>query len=279
MRAVLFLPLIALASAAGAQEHHEHIMRETVPAEEPAVRPVSGPSDHAADAYYDLAAMERARAWLAYESGGMGNSMLLVERLEVRPGPRGGGYAWEAEGWTGGDTDRLAFSTEGEGGFRGRAEQAEVQLLWSHALDPWFNLNIGARQDFRPEPMRTHAVIGIEGLAPYWFHVKGAVFFSHRGDVTARAEVNYDQRLTQRLIAQPAMEVNFSAQRVPEIALGSGVTSVELGLRLRYEIAREFAPYAGVNWERRLGDTARYTRLEGDSPDSLRFIAGVRFWF
>lgn len=283
MKALLLLPLLGIATVAGAQEHHGHPGHQggrgvAMPTAGTSVAPAA-PGDHAADAVYDPADMARARAQLRRESGGMGASMLLVDRLEARPGPGGGGYAWEAEGWAGSDIDRLMVSTEGEGAFRGNPDQAEVQLLWSHALDPWFNLHGGLRQDFRPEPKRTHAVIGIEGLAPYWFHVKGALFLSHKGEMTARGEVSYDQRITQRLIAQPAAELNLSAQNAPAIALGSGVTSVEMGLRLRYEIAREFAPYVGIHWERRLGATARYARRDGEPEDSLRFVAGVRFWF
>ncbi|CAN5299017.1 copper resistance protein B [soil metagenome] len=281
MRILLILPLLGLGTAANAQEHHgDHVEMAMPPVQESATQSAPAvPLDHAADALYDPTDMARARAALSHETGGMGASMLLVERLEARPGPRGGVYAWEAEGWTGGDIDRLMINTQGEGGFRGTTEQAEVQMLWSHALDPWFNLNMGVRQDFRPEPMRTHAVIGVEGLAPYWFHVRGALFLSHKGDVTARAEISYDQRITQRLIVQPAAELNLSAQDAPEIRLGSGATSIELGLRLRYEVAREIAPYMGLHWERRRGDTARQARRVGEMEDGLRFVAGVRFWF
>lgn len=284
MRAALLLtmPLLALATTARAQEDHSaHAMPV---AEAPAVTPAATPAplppgDHAADAYYDPADMAKAREGLRHESGGMPASMLLVDRLEWRPGRGADGYAWEAEGWTGGDIDRFAFKTKGEGTFGGTVEQAEVQALWSHALDSWFNLQAGVRQDFRPEPRRTYAAIGIEGIAPYWFKLEGQAFLSNKGEVSARAEASYDQRITQSLIAQPAAEVNLSAQDVPELGIGSGVTSVELGLRLRYEIVREFAPYVGVNWERKVGRTADYARDEGENPDSLRLVAGIRFWF
>ena len=135
------------------------------------------------------------------------------------------------------------------------------------------------RQDFRPRPERTYATIGIEGLAPYWFEVEGQLFVSTRGDAHARLEASYDQRITQRLILQPAMEVNVAAQDVPELGIGSGLSDIELGLRLRYEFAREFAPYVGVNWERKLGDTARYAQRVGDDPAATSLVMGLRFWF
>lgn len=294
MKVALFfaLPLLTVALPIQAQDHAGHAMPPVaaspdtgtggVPAAAPtpARTPVPvAPGDHAADAYYDPAAMARARARLRYESGGMPNNMLLLDRLEWRPGPGADGYAWEGEGWIGGDIDRLAFKSEGEGSVGGRMEQAEVQALWSHALDPWFNLQAGVRQDFRPEPRRTYATVGIEGLAPYWFELEGQLFLSDKGEASARAEASYDQRISQRLIAQPAVEVNISAQDVPELGLGSGITSVEAGMRVRYEIIREFAPYVGVHWERKLGATADYARDEGESTDSIRFVAGIRFWF
>ncbi|HEX7819449.1 MAG TPA: copper resistance protein B [Sphingobium sp.] len=283
--------LLALPGTVHAQDHAGHgghapaaVAAEAAEADAPAVTAEampapSPPADHAADAYYDPAAMARAREGLRYESGGMPNSMLLVDRLEWRPGPGGDGYAWEAEGWTGGDIDRFAFRTEGEGSFGGTAEKAEVQALWSHALDPWFNFQAGVRQDFRPDSRRTYAVLGIEGLAPYWFELEGQLFLSSKGEGSARVEGSYDQRITQRLIAQPAAEVNIAAQDVPELGIGAGVESVELGLRLRYEVAREFAPYVGVHWEKKLGRTADYARDADEATDSVRFVTGIRFWF
>ncbi|AUW59781.1 copper resistance protein CopB [Sphingobium sp. SCG-1] len=238
----------------------------------------SAPQDHAADAYYDHAAMAKARSMLLYETGGMPHSMLMAERLEWRPGGGGDGYAWEMEGWTGGDVDRLAFKTKGEGAVGGAAEKIELQAGWLHALNPWFNLRAGARQDLQPRPRRTHAVLAIEGLAPYWFEVEGELFLSQKGEVTARAEASYDQRITQRMILQPAAELNLSAQDTPELRAGAGFTSIELGVRLRYEVVREFAPYIGIHWERKLGRTARYARGLGEEAGGLSVALGLRFW-
>lgn len=237
------------------------------------------PTDHAADAVYDPAAMARARAAMIEEGGGMIFSQLMLDRLEYRMGKGADGYHWEGEGWIGGDINRFAFKTEGEGEIGGPLESAEVQALYSRAIDPWFNLEAGVRHDIRPDPQRTYAVVGIEGLAPYWFEVGAQAFLSNKGDAHLRLEGSYDQRLTQRLILQPAAEVNIAAQDVPELGIGSGVSNIELGLRLRYEFAREFAPYVGVNWERKLGDTARFARAEGERASATSLVMGVRFWF
>lgn len=237
------------------------------------------PADHAADAFYDSAEMARARAAMLKESGGMAFSQLMLDRLEYRMGKGADGYHWEGEGWIGGDINRFAFKTEGEGAFGGPLERAEVQALYSRAIDPWFNLEAGVRHDIRPDPRRTYAVVGIEGLAPYWFEVSAQAFLSNRGDAHLRLEGSYDQRISQRLILQPAAEINVAAQDVPELGIGSGVSDVELGLRLRYEFAREFAPYVGVNWERKLGDTARFARADGERASATSLVMGVRFWF
>lgn len=237
------------------------------------------PADHAADALYDPAVMARARAAMVRENGGMILSQWMVDRLEYRAGKGRDGYHWEGEGWIGGDIDRLAIKTEGEGKTGGRLENAELWGLYSRAIDPWFNLQAGVRHDFRPGPERTYAAIGIEGLAPYWFEVEAHLLLSDKGDMHFRVEGSYDQRITQRLILQPAAELNFAAQDVAELGIGSGLSDVELGLRLRYEFAREFAPYVGVNWERRFGAGARYARADGERPSATSVVMGARFWF
>ena len=296
MRRMLGLVLLAVALPAQAQtmDHSAHEMpqSETSPAADPHAghdmggdetipkgTPPPVPTDHAADALYDPAVMARARAAMVKESGGMIFSQLMIDRLEYRVQDGRDGYHWEGEGWIGGDINRLAIKSEGEGAVGAALESAEVQALYSRAIDPWWNIVGGVRQDFRPQPERTYATIGIEGLAPYWFEVEGQIFLSHKGDAHLRLEGSYDQRITQQLILQPAVEVNLAAQDVPEIGIGSGLSDIELGLRLRYEIAREFAPYVGVNWERKLGDTARFARAEGEGASATSLVVGVRFWF
>jgi copper resistance protein B len=241
--------------------------------------PPAPPADHAADAYYDPAAMAAARARMMRENGGMTFSQLMVDRLEYRAGPGRNGFHWEGEGWIGGDIHRLAIKSEGEGDVGGRLERAEVQALYSRAVDPWWNLIVGVRHDMRPAPGRSYATIGVEGLAPYWFELEAQLFLSDKGDAHLRIEGSYDQRITQRLILQPAAELNLAAQDVPELGIGAGVSDVELGLRLRYEITRRLAPYLGVNWERKLGGSARYARAAGKDPSSTSLVAGLRLWF
>ncbi|MBG6120318.1 copper resistance protein B [Sphingobium sp. AEW010] len=261
-----------------ADPHAGHIIPTTDDSVPQGVAPPI-PTDYAAEAFYPAATMARARAAMIRESGGMTFSQLMLDRLEYRAHKGANGYAWEGEGWIGGDINRFAFKTEGEGEVGGPLESAEVQGLYSRALNPWFNVEAGVRQDFRPQPQRTYAVVGIEGLAPYWFEVGAQAFLSNKGDAHLRLEGSYDQRITQRLILQPAAEMNVAAQDVPELGIGSGISDIELGLRLRYEFAREFAPYVGVHWERKLGDTARYARAAGEGASVTSLVLGARFWF
>lgn len=263
----------------GAMGHAQNPMAPATDAAIPQGTPPPVPTDHAAGALYDPAAMARARAAMIAEGGGMTYSKWMLDRLEYRAGKGADGYAWEGEGWIGGDINRFAVKSEGEGAFGGSLERAEVQALYSRAIDPWFNLQAGVRQDFGEGPDRSYAVIGIDGLAPYWFEVGAEAFLSTRGDAHLRLEASYDQRITQRLILQPAAEFNLAAQHVPELGIGAGPSDIELGLRLRYEIAREFAPYVGVHWERKLGDTADYARAAGDKPSATSLVIGLRAWF
>lgn len=274
--AVVALPVQAQTMADSQTDHGTHQAAHGEPAvQQGATPPV--PTDHAAEAFYDSAVMARARAAMLKESGGIAFSQLMVDRLEYHAQKGGDGYRWKGEGWIGGDINRLMIKSEGEIG--GKLESAELQALYGRAIDPWWNIVGGIRQDFRPQPQRTYATIGIEGLAPYWFEVEGQIFLSDSGDAHLRLEADYDQRITQQLILQPAVEVNFAAQDVPELGIGSGLSDFELGVRLRYEIAHEFAPYLGINWERKLGDTARYARAADEPVSATSLVAGVRFWF
>jgi copper resistance protein B len=236
------------------------------------------PTDRLADKVWDVHAMDRARAILKTEHGGMTHWSLLIDRAEVRGGSDD--VTWQGEYRFGGDVNRLAVKSEGEAETGGDVHHAEVQALWSRAVGPYFDVQAGVRQDFEPRPRRTYATLGVEGLAPYWFEVGGALFLSDEGDVSARVEGSYDLRLTNRLILQPALEANLAASDDPATGVGSGLSDVELGLRLRYDLGlRQVAPYVGVEWEKKFGDTADYARAEGEDTEDTRLVAGLRLFF
>nr|WP_095012835.1 copper resistance protein B [Tsuneonella mangrovi] len=243
----------------------------------PPSRAFDGP-DHAADTVYGSDAMAPSRRELGPANGGWSGGTFMLDRLEARIGKGEDLYLWDAQAWHGSDTDKLWLKSEGEGAFQASVEKAEVQALWSHAIGPWFDLQTGVRYDFEPGS-RAQAVLGVQGLAPYMFDVDAAAFLSDRGDLTARIEGEYDQRITQRFILQPRVELSLAAQDIPELRIGAGLASVEAGLRLRYEIVREFAPYVGVGYEAKLGRSADYARLAGERPDRVSLLVGVRAWF
>lgn len=279
-------PVAAQDHDAHQHHHHDHgapAALEVPPAPPPAelpdatARALQGPQ-FAADAIWGEEAMAAARAENARMHGSMQTGMVMIERLEARLGEGHDGWLWDAQAWYGGDIDKLWFKTEGEGELSGPVEDAEAQLLWSHAIGPFWDLQAGVRLDIEPET-RSHLALGVQGLAPYMFHVDAAAFLSDRGDLIARVEAEYDQKITQSLILQPRIEFKLAAQDIPERGIGAGLTKIEPGLRLRYEIRREFAPYVGVEYEAKVGQTADIARAAGDDPDALKFVVGLRAWF
>ena len=237
------------------------------------------PTDRAADAVYGPQDMHMGRHHLEQFHGGQKLFQALVNIAEAQFRNGRDGFEWDGEGWYGGDINRLWVKSEGDGTFGRSIERAEVQALYSRAVGPYFNLQGGIRYDFKPNPSRVYATVGFEGLAPSFFDVEGAVFLSNKGELLARAEGYYDQRITQRLILQPRAELNFAAQSTRAMLTGAGLSDAEIGLRLRYDIQREFAPYVGVQYRRAFGDTRRFLRNEGEETSSWSLLTGIRLWF
>ena len=251
-------------------------MQDMPPVNQPPPEAFSGP-DHAADKFYGKENMEPVREELG-KLGAATVSKILVERAETRITNGKDGYAWDVTAWTGGDIDKLWMKSEGEGAYGQKIEKVEVQALWSHAIAPYFDFQAGVRTDFAPVS-RSYLAVGVLGLAPYRFEVDTAAFLSDKGDLTARFQGTYDQFITQRIIFQPRLEANFALQDIRETGTGAGISDIGVGARLRYEVAREFAPYIGVEWNNQLGRTARFTRTAGGDPSSLNFLIGIRAWF
>ena len=244
---------------------------------DPPARSFEGPL-HAADAIFGSEEMAAARAANRLTHGGAKTATFMADRLEAHVGDGHDTYLWDVEAWFGGDIDKFVLKSEGEGAFSGALEDAEVQALWGHAIGPFFDLQAGVRADLEPGT-RGHAVIGVQGLAPYMIHLDAAAFLSDKGDVTARIEAEHDMRLSQRLVLQPRMEFELAAQDIEERGIGTGLSHVEAGLRLRYEITREFAPYVGAEYAAKLGDTAAFARASGEDPRQVMFLFGLRGWF
>ncbi len=246
------------------------------PGDAPAPAP---PSDWYADRIFPQEEMAKSREEMMKESGGSTFRYLSFDLAEFVVHKGKESYRWDGEAWFGGDINRFVFKYEGEGEFGGPLDDLELFGLYSRAISPYWNLQAGIRYDVKPDPSRTYAVIGVEGLAPYWFEITAAAFVSNKGEVRGRIEGYYDQRITQKLIFQPRFEANLSAQTIRGLGVGAGLTNLELGARLRYEIKKEFAPYIGFEWIRQFGESARLTRANGGQVSDPHFVMGVRVWF
>ncbi|NKB36553.1 MAG: copper resistance protein B [Gammaproteobacteria bacterium] len=237
-------------------------------------------AQHMADAYYEQAEMEEAREILRKHHGGQANYLLMADRSEYQSNSGKPLYVWEAQGWYGYDENKFWLKTEGEYEFDGsELEEMEIQGLYSRAISSFWDIQAGIRHDVTPNPSRSYAVIGVQGLAPYWFEIDTAAFVSDKGDVSFRLEAEYELRLQQRLLLQPRVEMNVSLSNDKAIGIGSGLSGLEAGVRIRYEISREFAPYLGVNWKRAFGTSADILEFRGDSNNDISFIAGLRLWY
>jgi copper resistance protein B len=204
----------------------------------------------------------------------------ILNQNELRTGGGQSVYRWEGEGWYGGNLNRAWFKSEGSLGLdSGALNEAEAQALYSRAISPFFNLQGGVRYDFDPTPSRAYGAFGVEGLAPMFVEVGAFVFVSDGGHCAGRLEGHYDMRLTQRLVLQPQFEANFYTASERDRGIGSGFSDLDTGLRLRYEIRRQFAAYIGVTYQSKFGQTADFARADGESVSAVRFVAGLRIWY
>ncbi|HEU4516564.1 MAG TPA: copper resistance protein B [Steroidobacteraceae bacterium] len=279
MKRIVFLALLSGTSAtpAFAQDPHAgHVMPP--PSTVGDAPPPAVIRDGAVDRFYGTAAMDRARAMLADEHGGAPTSKVMANIVEYAAVDEGSGYRWDLEAWYGGDIHRFVFKSEGEGVQGDGATRAEAQALYSRAIGRYTDVQAGVRYDFEPQG-RAYATVAVESLLPYWIELEAAAFLSDRGDAFGRLEASHDLRFTQRLILQPRIELEIAAQDVPESGTGSGVSSAELGLRLRYDVRREFAPYIGVNFQKSFGETADFARAAGEDEEETSFVVGLRAWF
>ncbi|WP_234411303.1 copper resistance protein B [Rhodanobacter thiooxydans] len=204
--------------------------------------------------------------------------MLLIDQLEAFHGRDANGQSWEAQGWYGNDENKLWVRTEGERS-RGKLEDGDLEAFWNHNIATFWSTQLGVRQELGEGPNRSWAAFGVQGLAPYWFELEATGYVGANGRTAARLRAEYELLFTQRLILQPEAEVNLYGKDDPQRRIGSGVSDVQFGLRLRYEIRRQFAPYIGVNWVRRIGTSADYARQDHQPVLDRQIVAGVRIWF
>lgn len=185
---------------------------------------------------------------------------------------------WDGRFWFGTATDRLLVKSEGERESGGGSD-GKVEAFWSHAISPFWDLQLGARRDIGAGPKRNWAAVGVEGLLPYNIELTATAYAGPSGRSALALKAEYDLLLTQRLVFTPELQASVYGKNDPQRGIGSGLSQGSLSLRLRYEVTREFAPYVGVSFERKFGQTASYASDAGESRSQAAVIAGVRFWF
>jgi len=203
---------------------------------------------------------------------------LMINRLERAQTSHNVLSVYDLQGWIGKDYDRLVLKAEGEVD-DGKLHEARTEILWGHAISAYWNAQLGARQDSGVAPGRSWLAFGVQGLAPYWFEVDATAYAGEQGRTALRLGAEYELLLTQKLIVQPRVEANFYGMQDEVRELGTGLSSLVAGLRLRYEIRREFAPYVGVDWSGKFGGTADYASAAGARTSDTSVVAGVRLWF
>lgn len=232
-----------------------------------------------ADAVYGSAPMQKARSALQKNNGKQQTTLFLLDRLEAQFHPGETSLAWDGMATFGGDLNKLWIKSEGEASLVGNGvENAEIQALISRAITPFWNLQGGVRYDTNPRG-HTYGVVSFAGLAPYWLELGASLFLRNDGNLYGRLEAEYDWRLTQRLVLQPRMEAELSARSSLADETGSGLSHLDAGLRLRYELGRQFAPYMGVEWQGAVGDTRNFVRTSGESVEKTVFLIGIRSWY
>jgi len=203
---------------------------------------------------------------------------VTLDQLEARFADSDDALAWDAQAFYGNDYNKAWLKTEGEHA-GGAIENGDVELLWDRIFSRWWSVQAGGRHDFGEGPSRSWLALGVQGLAPYFLEVEATAYLGESGRSAARIKGEYDLRFTQRLILQPKLELNLYGRDDPRTGHMSGLSDVEIGLRLRYELRREVAPYLGVLWLRQVGQTADLARSRGHDVSDAQLLAGIRIRF
>ncbi|MCR4346218.1 MAG: copper resistance protein B [Sulfuricaulis sp.] len=203
---------------------------------------------------------------------------LMIDRLERVRTRDNSSTVYDLQAWYGRTYDRVVLKAEGDVD-DGKLQDAHTQMLWGHAISAYWDTQLGVRHDSGEEPSRTWLAFGVQGLAPYWFEMDITGYVGEHGRTALSIEAEYELLLTQKLILQPRVEANFFGKRDAERETGSGLSDLAAGVRLRYEIRRELAPYIGIERSSKFGGTADFVRAEGKQAKETRVVAGLRFWF
>jgi copper resistance protein B len=206
------------------------------------------------------------------------NRLVMFERLETQDAEGSDVLHWDLDTWIGRDITKLWIRSEGDRR-SGDTERADVELLWGKAFARWWELAAGARVDFAPGPDQEWAAVGVRGVAPYEVGLEATAYVGRGGQTALRVDARYELLVTNRLVLEPSLELDWYGESDPERGHGSGLADGELGVRLRYEVRREIAPYVGLIYERSFGGTAELARAAGRETADTRLVAGIRAWF
>jgi copper resistance protein B len=295
--AIALLVCLAAGSGSAAAQHAEHersAAAQPQPAGHEHAEPEAPAAQHSEHAGHSAAAAptaapftEEQRAAAFPDLGDMRmsemmlenplNKLVLIDRFEWHDAPSDP-LLWDVDAWIGRDLAKLWIRSEGERN-DDATEHAEVEVLWGKSFARWWDVVAGARYDAQPGPERSWAAFGFRGTAPYRFDIEATTYVGEGGDMALRFEGQYDILVTNRLVLEPLLELDWYGQSDAERGTGAGLSEGELGLRLRYELRREVAPYVGLTHVRSFGRTADFTRAAGEDPDDTRWVAGIRVWF
>lgn len=203
---------------------------------------------------------------------------VMIDQLETRIKNGDDPLVLEGKAWIGKDLNKFVVKVDAEQ-VKSKLHELELQALYSRAIDPYWDFQVGVRQDQKPAPAKNWLVLGFEGIAPYWFEIDTALFIGESSQAGLRLTAEYEWMLTQRWVLSPEVEFNIHSKDEAARGVGSGLSNTQVGLRLRYEISREVAPYIGINWNKKYGNTATFAKNEGENTESSQIVAGVRMWF
>ena len=203
---------------------------------------------------------------------------IMIEQLETRITDGDDPTVLEGTVWIGKDLEKLVIKIDAEQ-VKNETEELELQALYSRAVDPYWDFQIGIRQDQKPAPNKNWLALGFQGVAPYWFEIDSTLFIGEKDQVGLRFTAEYEWMITQRWVLAPEAVINIHSKDEEARGIGSGLSNTQVGLRLRYEVRREFAPYIGINWSNKYGNTATFAKNEGEEVSSTQIVAGIRAWF
>jgi copper resistance protein B len=232
--------------------------------------------------------IQQASAQMSMPSPGMNDSMMedpvlthaRFDQLEGRTNGSDSEFRWDGEGWIGTDMNKLWVKSEGFSNNTSISD-GDHEALYDRPIPHlrYFDAQAGVRVDLDSAPQRVWAAFGIEGLAPGYFEFAPTLYIRDGSNVAGRVTGSYDLLLTQRWIAQPEAELNFYSKDDPGRQIGSGLSDLDGGLRLRYEVSRKFAPYLGFAYNGKFGNTASYSRTAGESTSDTQLVFGLRLWY